>query len=262
MSQRMPAIFVAHGAPTLAVEHDEYTQELGKLGETLKDARGVIIISAHWQARPPVRVNAAGQPSMIYDFGGFDEALYRIQYRAPGSQTIANEAMEALRGAGIAVEPETSRGWDHGVWVPLLHLLPKANLPVVEMSLPYGASPEDLLAIGRALRPLRDRGVAIIGSGGIVHNLRELEFGDKTAAPAPWAAAFDSWVASRVAERDVSALTKYRSTAPNATRAVPTDEHFAPLFVVLGASDEEDRIDTVHEGFQYATLSVRTLAFS
>ena len=257
----MPAIFIAHGAPTLAVEHDAYTEQLTKFGASLKGARGVVVFSAHWQARPPVRVNVVERPEMIYDFGGFDDALYRIQYRAPGSPQIAREVIDALRNAGIAVEEEQSRGWDHGLWVPLLHLLPDANTPVVEVSLPYGASPDQLVAIGRALRPLRDRDIAIIGSGGIVHNLREVFFSDKTAPAAAWAAAFDSWVASRVADRDLAALAGYRSTAPNATRAVPTDEHFAPLFVVLGASDGKDKFETVYEGFQYSTLSVRTLAF-
>jgi 4,5-DOPA dioxygenase extradiol len=261
MSNRTPAIFVAHGAPTLAIEHDAYTEKLGQAGKRLSGARGVVIISAHWQSRPPVRVNVVEKPSMIYDFGGFDDALYRIQYRASGSSAIANEVIDALRDAGVQVEAEASRGWDHGVWVPLLHLLPNASLPVVEVSLPYGAPPADLIALGAALRPLRDRGIAIIGSGGIVHNLRELEFGDKDAPPVDWAAAFDTWVASRVAKRDVDALTKYRSTAPNAARAVPTDEHFAPLFVILGATDEGDRMETVHEGFQYGTLSTRSLAF-
>jgi 4,5-DOPA dioxygenase extradiol len=231
----MPAIFVAHGAPTLAIEHDEYTEKLGNLGQTLHDARGVVIVSAHWQARPPVRVNTVERPSMIY--------------------------IEALRTAGIDVDREQTRGWDHGVWVPLLHLLPKANLPVVQVSLPYGASPEELMAIGSALKPLRERGVAIIGSGGIVHNLREVALADKSAAPAAWAAVFDSWVATRVEQRDVKALAEFRASAPNAARAVPTDEHFAPLFIVLGASDDDDRFEIVHEGFQYGTLSVRTLAF-
>ena len=253
----MPAVFIAHGAPTLAVEHDAYTEQLTKFGASLKGARGLVIFSAHWQARPPVRVNVVERPEMIYDFGGFDDALYRIQYRAPGSPQIAREVIAALGNA----QEEQSRGWDHGLWVPLLHLLPDANVPVVEVSLPYGASPDQLIAIGRALRPLRDRDVAIIGSGGIVHNLREIYFADKTAPAAPWASAFDSWVASHVADRDFTALASYRSTAPNATRAVPTDEHFAPLFVVLGASDERDRVETVYEGFQYGTLSVRSLAF-
>jgi 4,5-DOPA dioxygenase extradiol len=257
----MPAIFVAHGAPSLAIEHDDYTEELRRFGESLKNARGVVIVSAHWQARPPVRVNVVERPQMIYDFGGFDDALYRIQYRAPGSAAIAKEVIDALRSNGIPVEPEASRGWDHGVWVPLLHLLPDANLPVVEVSLPFGASPDQLMAIGRALAPLRDRGIAIIGSGGIVHNLREVDLGDKNAPPAGWAEAFDSWVATRVEHRDLRGLAAYRATAPNAARAVPTDEHFAPLLVILGAMEEGDRLETIHEGFQYGTLSVRSLAF-
>lgn len=261
MTERLPAIFIAHGAPTLAIEHNEYTEELRKFGRKLQHARGVVIVSAHWQARPPVRVNVLERPEMIYDFGGFDEALYRIRYDASGSSKIANEVIEALRAKRIAVEPEKARGWDHGVWVPLLHLLPDANLPVVEVSLPFGASPDELIAIGRALAPLRDRGIAIIGSGGIVHNLREVSLGDQSAPAAGWAEAFDSWVAERVERRDLRGLAQYRSAAPSAARAVPTDEHFAPLFVVLGASSDDDSLETVHQGFHYGTLSVRTLAF-
>lgn len=256
-----PALFIAHGAPTLAIEQDHFTRAVGAFGATLDEVKALVVVSAHWQARGGVRVNGVAAPAPIYDFGGFPDRLYRMRYPAPGFPELAKEIVALFSARGIAATLEETRGWDHGLWVPLLHLLPKAEKPVVEMSLPYGATPAQLLEIGRSLSPLRDRGIAICGSGGIVHNLRLVEFADKNASAAPWAQAFDGWIADRVAARDTAALERYRDLAPNASAAVPTPEHFEPLLVAFGASRDNDTVQTVYEGFHYATLSMRTIAF-
>ena len=151
---------------------------------------------------------------------------------------------------------ETERGWDHGLWVPMLHVLPDARTPIVEIALPRSA---DLLQIGRKLAPLRERGVAIGGSGGIVHNLRIIDFANKNAPPLDWAAEFDQWIADRIASRDFEAVANYRS-APSARLAVPTPEHFEPLLITLGAAHPDDQLRTIYHGFQYATLSMRSIA--
>lgn len=251
--KRMPAFFVAHGAPTLAIENDASTRAMREFGETLTGARAIAIVSAHWQTRGGPRVNAVTRPEMVYDFGGFDDALYKIRYEAPGDPELAREIAHL-----IGAELETERGWDHGVWVPLLHVRPQADIPVVEISLPLPSS--NLDRIGRALGSLRDRGIAVAGSGGIVHNLRRLDFGNKDAAPADWASEFDSWIAERLAARDFASLAEWQR-APNARDAVPTPEHFEPLLVVAAAAREDDKIRTIYEGFHYATLSMRSIAF-
>jgi len=249
---RAPTFFVAHGAPSLAIEHDDFTRAARTFGESLKDIRAIALVSAHWEARE-VRVNAVAQPEPIYDFGGFSPELYRVRYDAPGSPELARE-IAALLGATL----ETSRGWDHGLWVPMLHILPDARTPIVEIALPQSA---DLLAIGRALAPLRERGVAIAGSGGIVHNLRNIDFTNKNAKPFDWAAEFDDWIAERIGSRAFEAIANYRN-APNASLAVPTPEHFEPLLIALGAAQPDDRLTTIYEGFQYGSLSMRSIAFA
>ncbi|HEX3071571.1 MAG TPA: class III extradiol ring-cleavage dioxygenase [Thermoanaerobaculia bacterium] len=256
MTSPMPALFISHGAPTIAIETDDFTRAVDAYGATLSGARAIAVVSAHWQARD-VRVNAVARPEMIYDFGGFPEALYRIRYEAPGDPTLAREIASLLGDAAL----EKQRGWDHGLWVPLRIALPGANVPIVEIAQPFPTTPEQLMIIGRALAPLRDRGVAIIGSGGIVHNLRAIHMPDKNAPVDVWARDFDTWVAKRLEDRDFATLLRYRELAPNADLAVPTPEHFEPIFVTAGAARDTDKLTTIYEGFHYGNLSMRTFAF-
>lgn len=250
-----PALFVSHGAPSIAIETDDYTSALERYGATLAGARAIVVVSAHWQAPPPVRINAVALPEPIYDFGGFAPELYTMRYDAPGDPVLAREIAQLLGGS-----LETTRGWDHGLWVPM-HILLRANpLPAVEVSLPIGATPRDLMEIGHKLGALRDRDIIVAGSGGIVHNLRLINFRGKDAPVEPWAQAFDAWVADRIASRDFDQLASYRALAPNAALAVPTPEHFEPLFITLGAMRDGDDIETLFAGFHYGTLSMRSIA--
>ena len=257
----MPAVFVAHGSPMLAVEEDDFTRSLRRATAALRPGT-IVIVSAHWEAPAPVRVGTSDQPSLIYDFGGFPDELYRVAYPCPGNPGVAREVLQLLRSTGIAAEEEPARGLDHGAWVPLRHAFPEATVPVVEVSLPRPRNPSELLAIGRALAPLRDRGVLLVGSGGIVHNLRRVRFEDKNASVDPWARSFDGWVRARLGEGDVQALVDYRKRAPEAAASVPTPEHFDPLFVVLGAMERGEGIRDVYEGFHYGNLSMRSFASS
>jgi 4,5-DOPA dioxygenase extradiol len=259
MAQRWPVLFVSHGAPTVALETNGYTQALAAFGSGLGVPRAVVVVSAHWEWPGPARVNAVARPSIIHDFSGFPPEMYALTYAAPGAPDLADEALDLLASAGIHAVPETARGWDHGVWVPLRLMYPGANAPVVEISLPIPRSPERLLRLGRSLAPLREQGVLLMGSGGVVHNLRRLHREDDPAPPAAWAAEFDTWVAERIESRAFDEILRYRERAPNAEEAVPTTEHFDPLFFVLGAARGDDHPTWIHESFRYGTLSMRTL---
>ncbi|HEV7427793.1 MAG TPA: class III extradiol ring-cleavage dioxygenase [Thermoanaerobaculia bacterium] len=257
MNHSMPSLFISHGAPSIAIEQDDFTRAVASFGETVRDARAIAVVSAHWQART-VRVNAVAHPETIYDFGGFSPELYKIRYEAPGDPSLAREISTLLGGAAL----EETRGWDHGLWVPMRILLPEANVPIVEIAQAHPTTPADLLRIGQALAPLRDRGVVIAGSGGIVHNLRAIHLADKNAQVDDWANEFDDWFAHHLAARDFDTLARYRDLAPHANLAVPTPEHFEPVFVALGASRATDSLRTIYEGFHYGNLSMRTFALS
>jgi 4,5-DOPA dioxygenase extradiol len=256
-----PALFVAHGAPSLALDDDTYTRALAAYGAKLEGSMAAVVVSAHWEAAAPVRVNAEARPKTVHDFGGFPEELYRLTYPAPGSPQLANEIASVLQAAGVPAVLEEARGWDHGLWVPLRLMLPEARIPIVELSLPVPRTPRSLEALGAALSPLRARGVAILGTGGIVHNLATVRLSDKAQPALRWAVAFDAWVRGRLEAGDYDALLEYRQRAPHAALAVPTPEHIDPFFVVLGARREGDRLVTLFEGFQYGTLSMRGVAF-
>jgi 4,5-DOPA dioxygenase extradiol len=258
--QRFPACFVSHGAPTAALDDDAYTRALAAFAQAQPAPRAVVVVSAHWEAHGPVRVNAVARPPLIYDFGGFPDALYRLSYPAPGAPDLAAEVTALLQAAGIDTAQEASRGWDHGVWVPLRLMYPAAAVPVVEVSLPVPRTPARIMAMGAALAPLRDRGVLLFGSGGIVHNLRRLRFGEKQPPVDDWAVAFDEWVRTRLEQLDAAGLAGYRDSAPHAALAAPTTEHFDPLFFVLGARADADRIAPIFEGFEYGSLSMRSFA--
>jgi 4,5-DOPA dioxygenase extradiol len=257
-----PALFVSHGAPTVALDDDAYTRALGAWARRRPRPRVVVVVSAHAEARGPVRVNAGAQPSPIYDFYGFPAPLYEVRYPAPGAPDLAREVAGAFAEAGLEPVLDARRGWDHGVWVPLRLLYPAADVPVVEVSLPVPRTPELLLTMGRALAPLREKGVLLFGSGGIVHNLRRLRWDDAEGPPEPWAAAFGAWVDERLLARDLAGVVAYASRAPHANLAVPTSEHFDPLFFVLGARDDRDEMESVFEGFRYGTLSLRSFALA
>ncbi|HEY6146483.1 MAG TPA: class III extradiol ring-cleavage dioxygenase, partial [Thermoanaerobaculia bacterium] len=233
---KAPALFFSHGAPTLAIEPGDYGRALERFGRGLTPRpRGIVVFSGHFEEPPPARATSAARPALIYDFGGFPDEMYRIEYPAPGDPRLAADVAGLLQKAGIPSALDPARGWDHGLWVPLRMAFPGADVPIVEVSQPAGASPRELLAIGAALAPLRERGVVIAGSGGIVHNLRRVKFGGDGAAVDGWAKEFDDWVAERLAAMDVESLARYRSDAPHAALAVPTAEHFNPLFVALGS---------------------------
>ena len=210
----MPSLFIAHGAPLLAIENNEYTQFLQQLGQTFPRPKAIVLFSAHWESRAQ-KVSEVDQYDTIYDFGGFDPELYTIKYPAQGDMEISNEIKELFKENGIPFEVETKRGLDHGAWVVLRMLYPNADVPVIAMSVNSALSPEEQYKIGKSLAALRANDVLIIGSGGTVHNLRAVSWGDDGAVH-QWALEFDDWIAHHLHTWDTDSLFKYDTLAPNA----------------------------------------------
>jgi len=258
----MPVVFISHGSPMVAVEKDDYTGALRRMGESLPLPKAIVVVSAHWETAAPVRVTLAETPETIHDFGGFPEALYQLRYPSPGHPTLAKEILSLLNAGGIPAIGDGERGLDHGAWVPLRHAYPGAEIPVLEVTLPMPRSPSALLLIGQALAPLRRQGVLLMGSGGIVHNLRRVHFADKNAPVEAWAKSFDDWVRSRLESGDVASIVDYKGQAPHGAAAAPTTEHLDPLFVVLGAAGKGAAVQDLYEGIQYGNLSMRSFALA
>jgi len=257
-SAALPTLFVAHGSPMLALDGEAWGPALAAYGRSMVRPRAILVCSAHWEAPGDFRLSSAARPGVMHDFGGFPEALYQLDYPAPGAPALAAQAAELLRAAGLEATLDDQRPLDHGTWVPLRYLAPEADIPVVQLSLPRPRTPEQLLAAGRALAPLRHGGVLIVGSGGVVHNLRRLDW-EGAAAPQAWASAFDGWVREQLDRVDATALAGWRG-APGATESVPTSEHLDPLFVALGAADSAPT--SLFSGWQLGSLSLASYAFA
>jgi 4,5-DOPA dioxygenase extradiol len=231
-TSRMPALFVAHGAPIL-LDDAAWVAELGAWAAALPRPRAILIVSAHWEHRP-IAIGATRPLPLIYDFGGFPEKFYRLTYASPGAPELAARVRALLGGAGVPFVDEPERGLDHGAYVPLMCMAPAADVPVLQLSLPSLAGPE-VFRVGRALAPLRDEGVLIVGSGFLTHNLR-FAFGGGTPA---WAREFDGWAEGALARGDVDALVDFEAKAPALRQNLPTTEHFVPLLVALGAAGDD-----------------------
>jgi 4,5-DOPA dioxygenase extradiol len=253
-----PAVFVSHGSPMIALEDDPWSRALAEFGAGSPRPRAVLVVSGHFEAPGPVRVTSSPSPETLHDFSGFPEELFRVRYPARGDPGLAALAVRLLEEAGFAAKTDPERGLDHGAWVPLRCLYPEADVPVVEVSQPLRRNPEDALRMGATLSRLRDQDVLLLGTGGIVHNLRVLDPSASPGSAADWARDFDAWIAERLEQMDVAGIASYRTAAPNAERAVPTPEHFDPIFVVLGSGRSGERAATLYEGFRYGTLSMRS----
>lgn len=258
----IPALFVSHGAPTLALDAGATGAAWRTLMQRMPQPEAILVISAHWETAAP-EVSAADPPKTIHDFGGFPDALYRLQYPAPGAPKLATRVAEVLSAAGHKTTVHPSRGLDHGAWVPLREMVPDANIRSAQLSLQPHLGPRHAYAVGQALRPLRDEGVLILASGGIVHNLRQLDWktGDVvTEDGLSWATAFNDWMAARTAAGDIDALLDYRRQAPNAVQSHPTEEHLLPFYVALGAgSGVRERIPV---GYTYGSLGMDAYLFN
>lgn len=252
-------LFVPHGAPTFALQPGAAGAALAGLARRLPAPRAVVIASAHWDTSA-ARVGFSTRPETIHDFYGFPEALYRLRYRASGCPEVAAEVLSALHEAGIEAEADSDRGLDHGAWVPLMMLYPDADVAAVPVSIQSNAGPLGAWQLGRALAPLSDRGILVVGSGNLTHNLMDYRV---SAAGAPdYVRAFAEWFAERLAEGDLASLLDYRRRAPDAERAHPTEEHLLPLFVALGAAGDAPLAERFHTGIQDRVLAMDAYRFA
>ena len=256
----LPALFVSHGAPTLAIEPSPARDFLAALGREI-DARfgrpeAIVAVSAHWETSVPAASTAVA-PATIHDFAGFPEELHRMRYPAPGAPDAAREVVRRLAAAGIEATTDEGRGLDHGAWVPLRLMYPDADVPVTQLSIQPSRDPRHHHRIGEALRPLRENGVFLLGSGSITHNLRELSL--RPAEELPHVREFVDWIAERAGAGDRASLLDYRRLAPHAERNHPTDEHLLPLFVVLGAAAGLG-LRRVHASVTFGSLRMDALA--
>jgi 4,5-DOPA dioxygenase extradiol len=259
----MPSLFISHGSPMLAVVDSAARRFLLDLGSRLARPSTVIVVSAHHDAAT-VEVTAAERPETIHDFGGFPSELYRLRYPAPGDPALASALVERLNAASLPARAESRRGLDHGAWIPLSLLFPRADVPVLQVSLDSSQTPEHHFALGRALRPMRDAGALLIGSGGATHNLALYwQARNRTDATPPpeWVEAFNEWTAGAIAGRRFDELLRYRERAPYAAQNHPTPEHYLPLFVTLGAAHDDEPGARIHASYDRGLLSLDAYAF-
>jgi len=257
-SAKMPVLFVGHGSPMNALQNNPFTQSLKKLGQQLNlqnPPAAILVISAHWLTRGTF-VEASEKPETIHDFGGFPQELFNLQYPAPGSPRFARQVAQLLPHASET----TDWGLDHGTWTILLHLFPDAKIPVFQLSIDYYKPMQYHVDIARQLAPLRNKGVLIIGSGNIVHNIPlSLQKGMKdNAQPYDWATEFDQWAYTRIANQNIAELCNYQSAGSAGNLAVPTPDHYIPLLYSMALAQNNDPIEQVYEDILLGGIGMRT----
>jgi 4,5-DOPA dioxygenase extradiol len=258
--QRLPTLFVSHGSPMTAIEPGAAGDAWVALARALPRPRAILISSAHWETELPMLTGSA-KPETIHDFGGFPDELYRQRYPAPGAPDVAAEAAAMLKRAGITAGVDGFRGLDHGAWVPLMHMYPQADIPVVQLSVQPARGAAHHLALGRALAPLTESGVLVVGSGHATHNLRDWMVARRGPTALPYVREFADWVAQRLDDGDIDALASWRERGPHASRAHPSDEHFLPLLIAFGAAGEHPRVERVHRDIVDDALAMDAYRF-
>jgi 4,5-DOPA dioxygenase extradiol len=253
-SVRLPAIFFGHGSPMNAIEDNRFSRAWRAIGESLPKPRGIVFASAHWSI-PLTAVTASDAPRTIHDFGGFPQALHEVQYPAPGDPALAAEVARLV--SPVPVTLDTSWGFDHGAWSVLMHVFPKADVPVIQISIDESQPPSFHLELGRRLAPLRERDVLLFASGNVVHNLDYFDPGDDGFV-FDWARRFDDFVRDALVARDDTSLVEY-DRHPDHALAAPDREHFLPLLVVEGARADDDRLTFPVEGLVARSISMRSV---
>jgi len=254
-TDRMPALFLAHGNPMNALADNAFTRSLAELAADLPRPEAVLVVSAHWQTRG-TRVLSSATPRTIHDFGGFPEELYAVQYPAAGSPELADRVCELAPTASL----DDTWGLDHASWTVLRHMWPDADVPVVELSLDATAPPDVHWELGEQLAALRDAGVLIVGSGNIVHSFAGISW-EPDAPARPWAEEFDAWIADALVRGDRDALVDYGSAGAIAKLSVPTNEHYLPLLYAAAMRQPNDEVTFTHAGIDMGSMSMRCVRF-
>ena len=252
--KKLPTIFIGHGSPMNAINDNDFTTMLKKLGSQYEKPKAILSISAHWMTRKTM-VTAMSKPKTIHDFYGFPESLYQVQYPAPGDKDLAKKVQKLL-GEDLVGLDEDKWGLDHGTWTVLRHIYPDADIPVVQLSIDMSKPLSYHLELGKKLESLREEGILIFGSGNIVHNLRSLHPVEE-AQPFPWAKNFDLFVKDQIDKKEFSPLVDENEILVKGKRSVPTPEHYIPLLYTLGASSQDDKTIYDFEGYHHGSLSMR-----
>ncbi|GAA4230021.1 4,5-DOPA dioxygenase extradiol [Sagittula marina] len=257
-SDRMPLVFLGHGSPMNAIENTRYGRAWSDLGRSLPKPRAILVVSAHWMTRGTTLVDVSEMPRTIHDFYGFPEALFAQTYEAHGAPELAREVTTLL--ASHHAEEDDTWGLDHGAWSVLKFLYPDANVPVFQVSIDMGRDLDHQLDIGRTLSALRDKGVLILGSGNVVHNLRAMRWG-KDVAPQDFALEFDRLFADRLEDRDFDGLADRKALGSLLTMAHPSLDHYMPALTVAGASDARDQLTFMTDDIDLGSVSMRSFVF-
>lgn len=264
---RAAVAFVSHGSPMYALKPGQAGAALAQWARSI-DAAGetpsaVIMMSPHWMT-PGISVTGAAQPATWHDFGGFAPELYELQYPAAGHPQLAEAVQQLALEVGLDVHIDTRRPFDHGAWVPMMHMWPEANIPMVQISLPITAAPRSLMALGAALVPLREQGVMVMGSGSMTHNLGDVFRSIQVSADneLPYVRPFANWIIDTLQKQDDEGLCDFERLAPNAAQAHPTTEHLLPLFFARGACMDSDTLKVLTQEVQYAGLAMDSVVWS
>lgn len=258
-SKKTPLIFIGHGHPVNALLDNDFTQTLGKIGREMEKPNAVMMISAHWETKGTfVSVNI--KPKAIYDFGNIDDRLLQIKYEPAGHPELAKKVIETAPDHNI--QEDLSMGLDHGAWTVLKHLYPKADIPVFELSIDQTQPAEYHFQLANALKKMREKGVLIICSGNIVHNLKVIDWNNITAKPLDWAIEFDELVKTKLDNKDFQALVNYEKFGKISQLAHPTNEHYLPMLYTLGLADRNEEVKYLYEGFQFGSASMRCFQIS
>ena len=259
MGTTMPAIFFGHGNPMNALLKNDWTDAWAAIGRTNETPRAILCVSAHWYL-PATLVTAMTAPRTIHDFGGFPRELFQVQYPAPGDPELAQQVRELLKPIDVALDQ--SWGLDHGTWSVLCHVFPKADVPIVQLSIDENQPPQFHFDLGRRLRPLRDEGILICGSGNLVHNLHTYAWGRHKLEPYDWAVSFEATARELMQKGNFEPLINYDTLGRDALLSIPTPDHYLPLLYVLGAARANDTISFPVEGVDGGSISMLTISFA
>lgn len=255
----MPAVFIGHGNPMNTLARNAWTEAWSRLGSAMPRPAAILSVSAHWYL-PGTRVTADDRPRTIHDFGGFPRALYEVQYPAQGSATLARRVQELLAPAPVVLD--SGWGLDHGTWSVLVHLYPDASVPVIQLGIDETASAAEHYQLATRLRPLRDEGVLVLGSGNVVHNLHAYAWGRKVVDPYDWAVRFEGRLRELITAGDLEAVAAYEALGADAALAAPTPDHFLPLLYVLAQHQDGDAFSFPTEGFDGGSVSMLSVMSS
>jgi 4,5-DOPA dioxygenase extradiol len=256
-----PVVFVGHGTPLSAIDPNVWTAQWGEIGRSLPRPAAILSISAHWLTRGASLVTASAMPPMNYDIRGFPPAIYEYRYPAPGSPAVAREVVDALKG-GIPIYGDTDWGFDHGTWLVLKYMYPEADIPVLQLSIDFSRPPAFHYELARRLQRLRAKGILILGSGNVVHNLSERGGTGVTPRPHDWAIEFDQRMTKAVMDGDHARAVNFLSLGTLASQAHPSYDHFLPLLYTLGIAGSGGHVRTFCEGFQWPGISMRGFVFA